>query len=160
MLTNKLLIVKISTKLIIQVIVAFILSVIILFFIHYKVDAGYDGFSVFPNMNLDCPLNQYNLFNKYHSHVFYLSQTPNGVEFPNYKKMYFLAGISHWGYLLIGTLILTLLFQIKIKLEVEPINKANEFINNGKPSKTLELFVIILIILAGFYLIYALQASL
>ncbi len=150
--------IKISSKLIIQLVVAFLLLVISLFLIHFKEDAHFskDPFFSTVTMSLKCPLGNTN------SHTFEIQTKDYQGFLPpfyniTYFKSYFSSGISHWGYLLIGIIAFTLLFQIKF--EIEPLNKANDFINNGQSSKTLEFFVIILIMLAGIYFVYTLQAS-
>lgn len=144
MIANSPFIVKISTKLIIQVIFAFLLMVIILFKIHYNVESSFSSnFNTIPTITLDCPLKS--IF-----HRFELTKYPDGVEAPQFNKLYFQSGISHWLYLLLGTILFTLIFQVK--LEIEPIRKIKESIND-KLTQNL-LFIAFIIIMIGLLIFY------
>ncbi|MDP1844064.1 MAG: hypothetical protein Q8K64_11625 [Sediminibacterium sp.] len=152
MITNRPFVVKISTKLIIQVLVAFLVMVVILFIIHYKVEAGFMAqTNTIGIMIVDCPLNGFE------KHRFEIGHDNLRItEFPNYNLLYFKSGISHRLYLLLGTILFTFLFQIKIKLEIEPIRKIKESIND-KLLETLVFFGLIIITTMAFALLIILR---
>lgn len=142
--------VKITSKLIVQVIAALTLTIIVLFFIHNKVEAGVSTYISIPTISLSCPIKKYN------THVFELTRRGDSVVYPNYDLLYLKSGLQHWVYILTGTILITLFMQIKIQFVSEPIFKSKSTDSEGNNSKSLETIVVIISIIGGAFLIYTL----
>lgn len=141
-------VIKISTKLVYQILIALAITSFILFKVHDNGSAGFRATSNSSgNIQVVCPLPET------FYHYFDIVRNPKtGIMFPDYKLLYFKSGISHWGYLIIGTIILTLFFQIKFEFEL--LNELKEFITNGKRSRALEFLFVLIAFLSVLYFLY------
>lgn len=145
---KKALVIKVSNTLLLQILIAFLFSVIILYFSHYL--AEYGGVSIISgsdcaNLFLGCPFS--------YEHVFeFCRNKTNGILYPNKDFFYLKSVFNHWLLLLIGIIVFTLILQIRVEFRLNNGKKIKTFAENGERSKVHNLITILLALLMAFFI--------